>query len=111
MKMDDQFGANITQKQLQNGVMPHVIIPKHGLKVEEKDALLSSLPINTGHLMMADKNLSFLLALISTGQKKSIQINPNIKYVGEVSIDINALTLLVKDGMQILSNPNIAKDV
>ena len=111
MKMDALFGAKITQMQLQNGVMPHVIIPKHGLKVEEKDMLLSSLPISSGHLVMADKNLSFLLALISGAQKKVIQINPNIRYVGEANVDIDTLTLLVKDGMHILSNPNITKDI
>ena len=57
------------------------------------------------------KIFSFLLALISGAQKKVIQINPNIRYVGEANVDIDTLTLLVKDGMHILSNPNITKDI
>ncbi len=111
MKMDTLFGAKISYMKVQDGVLPHVIIPKQGMTLEDKDRLLSSLPISSGHLVMADKNLSFLFALLSSAQKKVIGLDPGIRYVGEANVDIEALTLLVKDGMHVLSNPNIRKDI
>ncbi|MHC3993228.1 hypothetical protein ACXWTF_00205 [Thiomicrolovo sp. ZZH C-3] len=110
MKMDALFGAKISTVQSQSGVMPHIIIPRRDLPLHERDDLLSALPIQKGHLVIADSQLSFLIALLSHPQKRAIQTNPNIKFVGEVSIDIKTLTLLMKDGMRILSNPNIKKD-
>jgi hypothetical protein len=111
MKMDALFGAKITLPKVNNGVRPHIIIPKEDLSVKERDALLSSLPIIQNHLMIADKNLSFLIALITDAQKKIIQNHSNIKYVAQANVDIKTLALLVKDGMHILSNPNLAKDI
>ncbi len=111
MKMDSLFGARISQVQHFQGVTPHIIIPANGLNLEERDALFSSLPITPGHLIMADKNLSFLLALISEKQKSAIALTSQIKHVGNVNVDIEALSLLVKDGMRILSNPKITKDI
>lgn len=102
--MDAMFGVKITNTQVCEGVTPHVIIPLDGLSLEDKDALLASLPIQTGHFIMADRSFSFLIALISLEQKKMIQLNRNVKYVGEVNVDDETLALLLKDGMQILSN-------
>ena len=111
MKMDSMFGAKINHVQLHNGVVPHVIIPKPSMDLEKRDSLLSSLPISSGHLIMADKHLSFLLALLSIKQKEAITKHPDIKHVGAVNVDVNTLSLLIKDGMRILSNPNITKDI
>lgn len=107
-KMNALFGAKITQTKIEGGVSTHIIIPEHSMNLGQKDALFSSLPINTGHLIMAGKNLEFLLALITQDQKKVIQTNRSIKYVGEVNLDIEALTLLLEDGMSFLSSENIS---
>lgn len=111
MKMAARFGASISTVQLQEGVTPHIVIPSPDLPLDQRDDLLSSLPIRRGHLMMADHHLSFLIALMTPAQKRAIQSHAKIRFVGEVNIDLNALALLVKDGMRILSNPNMMKDV
>lgn len=110
MKMAKLFGASICTPRTTKSVLPHIVIPHQSVLLEERDDLLSALPIQKGHLILADHQLGFLIALLSPYQQKAIRANPKIKHVGEVNLDINTLTSLVKNGMRILSNPNIKKD-
>lgn len=112
MKMNDKFGAKIVQTQSSFiGVKPHIILTKKSLTLMQKDTLFASLPIYEGNLLMADKDLSFLIALLTMRQKELIKHNPNIEHVGVVNVDIEMLSTLIKDGMKMLLNPNIEKEI